>query len=31
MTQWLRYTHQGNIGFGQLQGDQIAVYGRLIC
>ena len=26
MAQWLRYTHQGNLGFGQLQGDQIAVH-----
>ena len=26
MAQWLRYTHQGNVGFGQLQGDQIAVH-----
>ena len=26
MAQWLRYQHQGTIGLGQLQGDQIAVY-----
>jgi len=26
MAQWLRYRHNGNSGFGQLQGDQIAVY-----
>lgn len=26
MAQWLRYRHTGNSGFGQLQGDQIAVY-----
>lgn len=26
MAQWLRFTHHGNFGFGQLQGDQIAVY-----
>ncbi len=26
MAQWLRYQHQGKMGLGQLQGDQIAVY-----
>ncbi len=26
MAQWLRYKHQGHSGFGQLQGDQIAVH-----
>jgi len=26
MAQWLRYQHQGTMGLGQLQGDQIAVY-----
>ena len=26
MAQWLRYRYQGQIGFGQLQGEQIAVH-----
>ena len=26
MTQWLRYTHQGKSGFGQLRGEEIEVY-----
>jgi 2-keto-4-pentenoate hydratase/2-oxohepta-3-ene-1,7-dioic acid hydratase in catechol pathway len=26
MAQWLRFQHQGKSGFGQLQGDQIAVH-----
>jgi 2-keto-4-pentenoate hydratase/2-oxohepta-3-ene-1,7-dioic acid hydratase in catechol pathway len=32
MTQWVRYQHQGQIGFGQVKNDQITVYsGDLFC
>jgi 2-keto-4-pentenoate hydratase/2-oxohepta-3-ene-1,7-dioic acid hydratase in catechol pathway len=32
MTQWVRYQHQGQIGFGQVQNNQITVYsGDLFC